>query len=169
MGGYACLCTVTTADLWKLGQVRPGSTLRFQRITVEDAAALQEHVSRYVEAVQAFVKNGKSSHSGSLLDFKPSSSPPSQPRLAETEADPSIGRPRVIFRRAGDRYILVEFGEEEVDLTVRARVHLFELEVNKARINGVISLAPCVRSTLVRLSGVVSLSREAEATIAVSV
>ena len=39
-GGYPRLATVIGADLWRLGQARPGATLRFSVVTFRDAGAL---------------------------------------------------------------------------------------------------------------------------------
>ena len=39
-GGYPRLATVIGADLWRLGQARPGATLRFSEVTFREAAAL---------------------------------------------------------------------------------------------------------------------------------
>ncbi|MCD8015815.1 MAG: biotin-dependent carboxyltransferase family protein [Lachnospiraceae bacterium] len=39
-GGYAKIATVCTADLWKLAQARPGNTIHFQKISVEEAQRL---------------------------------------------------------------------------------------------------------------------------------
>jgi allophanate hydrolase subunit 2 len=39
-GGYPRLATVIGADLWRLGQARPGATLQFSEVTFREAAAL---------------------------------------------------------------------------------------------------------------------------------
>lgn len=36
-GGYAKIANVIGADLWKVGQLRPGSRVRFERVSLEDA------------------------------------------------------------------------------------------------------------------------------------
>jgi allophanate hydrolase len=38
-GGYPRLATVIGADLWRLGQARPGATLRFTAVTFREAAS----------------------------------------------------------------------------------------------------------------------------------
>ncbi len=37
LGGFVCLATIITADLWKMGQVRPNDTIRFVRVSLEGA------------------------------------------------------------------------------------------------------------------------------------
>lgn len=64
-GGYAKIATVISADLPKLGQLRPGDELSFERITVEDAQQLvrdlaNNEASQVVQAVEPelFAVNG---------------------------------------------------------------------------------------------------------------
>ncbi|THH28415.1 hypothetical protein EUX98_g5774 [Antrodiella citrinella] len=53
MGGYVCAATIATADQWKLGQLRPGDTVQFRRISIEDAAQLRDHTDKWLETVLA--------------------------------------------------------------------------------------------------------------------
>lgn len=39
IGGYPLLATVITADIWRLGQARPGDRVRFQSVTVDEGQA----------------------------------------------------------------------------------------------------------------------------------
>ncbi|KAI0357270.1 urea carboxylase [Trametes cingulata] len=142
MGGYACVCTVASADLWKLGQLRAGATVRFKRISHEQAVAL-------LRQQNDLMKNVASSSTASVLASSTLENQPIDPRLHEVPADPASGRPGVVFRQAGDCSILVEFGEMTLDFTIRARIHAFETEVRKRAIPGVWFLAPCIRSTMV--------------------
>lgn len=40
IGGYPLLATVVTADIWRLGQARPGDRMRFETVTVDEGQAL---------------------------------------------------------------------------------------------------------------------------------
>lgn len=40
LGGFVCPVTVAGAELWKLGQLRPGDRVRFHRLTQAEAARL---------------------------------------------------------------------------------------------------------------------------------
>ena len=40
-GGYPVIAAVIAADLWRVGQLRPGARLRFEPVTMETARALQ--------------------------------------------------------------------------------------------------------------------------------
>ncbi|KAI0759541.1 urea carboxylase [Trametes elegans] len=146
MGGYLCVCTVASADLWKLGQLKAGSTVQFKRVSHDQALDL-------LQRQEALLKNLVEALKTSAPPVVPAnpelSDLPVDPRLYEVAADPTGGRPHTVFRQAGDSAILVEFGEMTLDFTIRARIHAFETEVRKRAIPGVWFLAPCIRSTMV--------------------
>ena len=63
------------------------------------------------------------------------------------------GQPRVIYRKAGTDYILVEYGELLLDINLRVRVDTLEKAINLMCINGVIEMSPGVRSLLIHYDG----------------
>jgi allophanate hydrolase subunit 1 len=67
--------------------------------------------------------------------------------LAETPAQD--GRPAAVFRSAGDRFLLVEFGPMELDLTLNFRVLGLNQALKDAAIPGVIETIPALRSILI--------------------
>lgn len=145
MGGYVCLCTVATGERWKLGQLSPGSTVTFRRISWQDAQACMKALFRWIEAVQAVVA-GSQPHVGFVddaLEDKELSG-----ILHRNERSPGSPRPAVTFRQAGDSAILVEYGEMHLDFIIRARVHALESEVRKRNVKGIWVFAPCIRSTM---------------------
>ncbi|KAI8976308.1 urea carboxylase [Trametes punicea] len=146
MGGYVCVCTVASAELWKLGQLRAGSTVQFRRISHEQAVDL---LRREQDAMKGLMGRAKSASSPNATPMPELNDLPNDPRLHEVPADLSTARPSVIFRQAGDSAILVEFGEMTLDFMIRARIHAFETEVKRRSLPGVWFLAPCIRSTMV--------------------
>ena len=42
LGGFVCPVTIVQAELWKLGQLKPGDTVRFCRLSMEEALALEK-------------------------------------------------------------------------------------------------------------------------------
>jgi urea carboxylase len=47
LGGFICLATIPTAELWKIGQARAADTIRFRRMEVGEAVRarrLQEKI-----------------------------------------------------------------------------------------------------------------------------
>lgn len=70
------------------------------------------------------------------------------------------GEPRVTYRTAGDRFLLVEYGDMELDLTLSFRVLKVEEQLRARAVEGVFDVAPGLRSILVGFdSTVVTLER----------
>lgn len=59
------------------------------------------------------------------------------------------GRPKSVYRQAGDRFMLVEFGELEFDLTMSFRVLGLNEALAEQEIDGLIETVPAIRSILV--------------------
>lgn len=72
---------------------------------------------------------------------------PNKAILAETP--PRDGRPQAVFRSAGDRFLLVEFGEMELDLTLNFRVLGLNAAFKADKPDAVIETIPALRSILV--------------------
>ncbi len=51
-GGYPCIVSVISADLWKLAYLPPGSRIRFAPIEVEEALAEAAHMRHYLKQLQ---------------------------------------------------------------------------------------------------------------------
>jgi allophanate hydrolase subunit 1 len=75
-----------------------------------------------------------------------------------TEGNPAIidtlpakgERPEVVYRYAGDRFILVEYGEMVLDLTRNFRIFGLNDALKKAAVDGVIETVPALRSMLIQ-------------------
>ena len=65
----------------------------------------------------------------------------------------SGGRPRVTYRQAGDRFVLVEYGDMVLDLTMNFRIFGLNDALARAPIPGVIETVPAVRSMLIHYNG----------------
>jgi urea carboxylase len=118
LGGFVCPATIVHADLWKMGQLRPGDAVRFRAVTAEQAAALD---------------------AGHAL-------PAMGPRPRELSS-PILGEAPGMVRRAdGDRNLLVEYGANVLDLNLRFRVHALEEQLRATGLRGIVDLTPGVRS-----------------------
>lgn len=133
LGGFVCPATVIAADLWKLGQLRPGDTIRFLPVDRDEA--------RQAATEQAAM----------IATLQPPAPRPAPPAIAP--ADPIMARqqarghrPEVVYRAAGDRYLLVEYGPIVLDLTLRFRVQALLEWLTGLNIPGVIEMTPGVRS-----------------------
>ena len=131
LGGFVCPATVISADLWKLGQLRSGDKLRFVPISITDAIAL--------EAAQ--------NHQLSMLIEQPQpyrEIAPQSPILEQLEAD--IYGEQIVYRAAGDHFLLVEYGEQVLDIRLRFRAHALMQWLQANPIVGLYELTPGIRS-----------------------
>lgn len=67
-----------------------------------------------------------------------------------SRAGSAIQHPGVAYRRSGDECVLVEYGENVLDLALRFRVHALMQAIDAAGIPGVRELAPGIRSLQIR-------------------
>jgi urea carboxylase len=128
LGGFVCPAVVASAELWKLGQLKAGDTVRFLRASEEEARILEAGIEKLIADL-----------SGAL---------PTVP--AETGREDAILRtmnsrkPVTAFRADGDKYLLVEYGERVLDLSLRLRVHLLEQKLRALELTGIIDITPGV-------------------------
>ncbi len=134
LGGFVCPAVVVNAELWKLGQLRPGDKLKFIRLTAEDAARMEAEQELAIATLSsAPVKKLQSTATGE-----------ESPVIATL---PEKGEcPGVVYRQAGDRYLLVEYGPLVLDLNLRFRVHALMQWLEKNRLPGILDLTPGIRS-----------------------
>jgi len=68
-------------------------------------------------------------------------------RIDSSPLTPVLRRaPGVVCRADGDRYLLVEFGPNVLDLNLRFRVHALEEQLRRAELPGIVDVTPGVRS-----------------------
>src|SRR5216683_2496091 len=53
LGGFVCPATLIEADLWKVGQLKPGDTVRFRAVSLEEARALRILQERMIETLRS--------------------------------------------------------------------------------------------------------------------
>jgi urea carboxylase len=135
LGGFVCPATVVEADLWKVGQLRPGDRVRFRCVGAKEAVARARALDAAVERLA------------------PAEGPAPERRVPGVSARavlaeiPAEGeRPAVVYRQAGDRYLLIEYGPPVLDLTLRFRVHALMQRLRADALPGVVDLTPGIRS-----------------------
>ncbi len=133
LGGFVCPATVVMAERWKLGQLRPGDTVKIVPITTEAADELRG--STRTAAM----------HSATLVPSRD----PSGGVLDRWDADGD--RPEVCWRRSGDEYLLVEYGPMTLDLALRFRVHVLAEWIEEHGLVGAIEATPGIRSLQVHI------------------
>jgi urea carboxylase len=135
LGGFVCPVTIAKAELWKVGQVKPGDKIRFRPMRFEDALALERQQDAIIESLSA------------------EPLPAVSPRALEPFSDTILARtaaqgttPEATYRQAGDKYILVEYGPNLLDLKFRFRVHALMEALGAKPVPGILELSPGVRS-----------------------
>ena len=137
LGGFVCPATIVQAELWKMGQLHSGDKIRFVRLTPAEAA---QRLAKQDAEIAAPSEKGSRTISPSrdgvddcIVAFR-------------AEGD----RPSVVYRRAGDGYVLIEYGPIVLDFRLRFRVHALMQAVGRAigfeGLVGIIDQTPGIRS-----------------------
>ncbi|MBB4105385.1 urea carboxylase [Allorhizobium borbori] len=124
LGGFVCPAVIAADEQWKMGQFKPGDTIRFHAVPRTDDPVAGPVVKRIGE------------NAGS-------------PVLAKRE-DRDVP---VVYRRQGDDNLLVEYGSMQLDVGLRLRAHILMQAVKEARIPGLIDLTPGIRSLQIHYDG----------------
>lgn len=138
LGGFVCPVTIAKAELWKIGQVKPGDRIRFKRMDFHEALALEKAQDQAIETLTPRPKVN-----GARVLLSPQGTV-SECVLAELPAEGS--RPQVSYRQAGDKYLLLEYGEMVLDLRLRLRIYALMQVLKADPVPGILELAPGVRS-----------------------
>jgi len=110
--------------------VKAGDTVRFRRVTEVQACGLELEMERLIE---------------NLVGTMPPL--PAQTSHEEAVLRTSVSRkPSTTYRADGDKYLLVEYGDRVLDLSLRFRIHLLEQELRALELSGIIDITPGVRS-----------------------
>ncbi|MDF1737916.1 MAG: urea carboxylase [Verrucomicrobiales bacterium] len=134
LGGFVCPATIVHADLWKMGQLRAGDSLRFEMITLADARRLDDEQEERITNWNATVDR-------ETPPFETIPVPDSATLLERGEGDE-----RIVYRQSGDRYLLIEFGPLLLDLNLRLRAHVLHRALEAEALPAIIDLTPGIRS-----------------------
>ena len=131
LGGFVCPATIVEAELWKMGQLKAGDLIRFRALSLQQAEGLRASVEKCLETLSGNFPQLPATHREDPVVY-------SRPA--------SNGSPAVVCRADGDRYLLVEYGPNVLDLNLRFRVHALEGQIKLAGLRGIIDITPGVRS-----------------------
>ena len=151
LGGFVCPVTIAQAELWKMGQLKPGDTVRFRWMTLEQANHLEQLQDQTIAGLSL----------PKLMSEIP---------LAKKMGSPVIHRipakgecVQVVYRQSGDRNLLIEYGPLVLDINLRFRVHALMQWVQQAiadgKLAGILDLTPGIRSLQIHFDSRV-LARE---------
>ncbi|WP_277967912.1 urea carboxylase [Sphingomonas echinoides] len=144
LGGFVCPFVIIAADLWKIGQLAAGDSVRFAVVTAEAASDAATMQSAWLEGAAPLVED--------VQDGAAQETGDQSPILADLPA--ANGRPRVVYRQQGDRNILVEYGPIVLDLELRIRIHALMIELERIALPGVIDIVPGIRSLQLHFDGI---------------
>lgn len=145
LGGFVCPAVVINSELWKLGQLKAGDTVKFVPVSYHQAKQLNEKYHAMLEAAdttdvqfdKSFYPEMNTLHSAVLDTLKGEE-----------------GAPDVVYRPAGNNYMLVEYGDLVLDLNLRFRIHALMQWVKDQNIQGVIDLTPGIRSLQIHFDSI---------------
>ncbi|MHB0952946.1 MAG: urea carboxylase [Allorhizobium sp.] len=124
LGGFVCPAVIARDEQWKMGQFKPGDTIRFHPLKRAGDPVAGPVVKRIAETA------------GSAI-------------IGSSDAGPVP----VVYRRQGDDNLLVEYGPMALDIALRLRVHLLMQAVREACVPGLIDLTPGIRSLQIHYDG----------------
>ncbi|RXZ01399.1 urea carboxylase [Fictibacillus sp. S7] len=159
LGGFVCPVTTASAEFWKIGQLHAGDTVQFQLLTLEEAEQLRASQEDFL------VRIADPSGAAELPGLPTIAERLSQnyPVLVHQENGPIP----FTIRAAGDENVLVEYGEMELDLVLRFKVHALMEAISKRSDLPVLDLTPGIRSLQVHIDAsrmpVSLLAKEIEA------
>lgn len=135
LGGFVCPATIADAERWKMGQLRPGDKVRFVSLSADEAASLQEERRQVLRAPQT---------GSGARGVSPVKEPTTRPSaiLARGQTN-GID---IVYRRAGDSYLLVEMGALVLDLKLRLQVTALMSWLEAEAPDGIVDLTPGIRS-----------------------
>lgn len=170
LGGFVCPVTVVSSELWKVGQLKANDRVRFVRISYENAVKQEKKLEEILASISARIiplslESAFTANVSELLQFNDSKTQFPHAIAYKSEGNEAW----VQYRIAGDKYLLIEYGEMILDLRLRVRVYAL-MEVLKLRnVAGIHELSPGVRSLQIHydsqilpLPHLIQLLKEAE-------
>lgn len=165
-GGFVSSLTITKSDFWKVGQLKAGNTLKFQKVTLEEALRCRRENNLFIENISEGIASGSFSEIERILPT-PALPPANQPKSsAILHTIPEVeGRPLVTYRQGGDDFILVEYGTGRFDLNHKCRATALKraLEQKNGKISfksGLLNTVGCGNSLLIYYDGLVIPQKE---------
>ncbi|MNB83890.1 Acetyl-/propionyl-coenzyme A carboxylase alpha chain [compost metagenome] len=192
LGGFVCPVTTATAELWKIGQLRPGDKVSFKLITVEEAEELRAAQELYLQRLGEKAElPGPSkmpelpelprltgltglSEMPEMTEMTEMTEMPKLPELPEVSRGdymPLIAyeeegrRFKIAVRCSGDENILVEYGDRELDLLYRFQVYVLMQAVKDSGSIPYIEMTPGIRSLQIHLDASRITVKEAAAKV----
>jgi len=133
LGGFICPATVASADRWILGQLKAGDTLTFVPVTRDSAVQQLDAQAQSIEQQSSLPSYWR--HVDNIEAF-----------AYEFTLQNGVDSLPVRLRRAGDSWLLIEFGDMVLDIELRFVAQRLLDALNDQQIKGIIELTPGIRS-----------------------
>ena len=137
LGGFVCPVTIAKAELWKMGQLKADDKIQFYPLTIEQANTLEKQQNQNLENLTTILPQPTVQALGKSVLHT----------IGATEHTP-----QVVYRQAGDQHILLEYGENVLDLGLRLRVYQL---MQMLSLDGIKELSPGVRSLQIRYDSLI--------------
>ncbi|SFE47521.1 urea carboxylase [Nitrosomonas sp. Nm166] len=138
LGGFVCPVTIVQAELWKTGQLKPGDSIHFYPISIEQALLLEKQQNLLIQQLHA---------EASSPAYSPSAKPGNPVLHCTPESEDQV---QVTYRQSGDKYLLIEYGPPVLDLNLRFRAHALmtwlQQRIDDGKLSGILDLTPGIRS-----------------------
>lgn len=150
LGGFVCPAVIVKAELWKMGQLKAGDKIRFKQLNQHQAAEMELAQNNAILAINNIdIKTPATIKYDALPANIHAGYSPVLVASAETQ-----DKIKVVYRQAGDKNLLVEYGELVLDIALRFRVHALmqwleshiEKQIKNQQFCAIIDLTPGIRS-----------------------
>lgn len=145
LGGFVCPAVVINSELWKLGQLKAGDKVKFVPVSYHQAKLLNEKYHAQLAATDTQNVAFEESFYPELATLK---------NAVLDTLKGKDGAPDVVYRPAGNNYMLLEYGDLVLDLNLRFRIHALMQWVQQQNIQGIIDLTPGVRSLQIHFDSI---------------
>lgn len=136
LGGFVCPATIIKADLWKMGQLKAGDTVRFTPVSLNEAEQAEKNQIKQIK--QLTIEEVPTLNTRVSVAELPS------PVIKQLPAE-RYGE-QVVYRPSGEDFLLVEYGPQVLDIRLRFRVHALMLKLESMSVKGIEELTPGIRS-----------------------
>ena len=146
LGGFVCPAVIVSSELWKVGQLKAGDKVKFVPISYDQAQVLNQKYSAGFKDTELAQVDFSASFSAEMDTLDNA--------ILATQVGKN-GAPDVVYRPAGNSYMLVEYGELVLDLNLRFRIHALMQWVKDQNIAGIIDLTPGIRSLQIHFDSLI--------------
>lgn len=136
LGGFVVFCVVASAEMWKLGQARPGDVIRLRAIDTDTAQRLDSSLAAAIQSLEKLP---------TLQDFCTDAAVTHVSPVTVGDTQRTGGK--ITARQAGDRCMLLEFGTREVfEMAQSFQIHAFCQGLESDAIEGIEEVTRGVRT-----------------------